>query len=137
MMDPKLWDAYHATDYVVDAPGGAIALRVGKCSPTLDRLLSEHGADQAVFITAWNPQSVRLAAVENGSRQEALVREVRGRGYAVIGGHGAGAGGDWPAEDSLLVVGMPAEEGMELGMRFGQLAVVFARVGGVVELLWC
>jgi Protein of unknown function (DUF3293) len=137
MMDPKLWEAYRATDYVVDATGGAIALRVGEHSPALNRLLKESGADQAVFITAWNPQSMRLAAEENGSRQSELVREVRGRGYAVIGGRGVGTGGGWPAEDSVLVVGMEAEEARELGRRFGQLAVVFARVGRMVELLWC
>lgn len=45
--------------------------------------------------------------------------------------------GTWPAEDSILVVGIGRAEAKSVGRLFGQIAVVFAEPGRPVELWLC
>lgn len=129
--------AYRRTTYRVDAPGGSIDLRIGEASPALDALLRSEGVDCWAFVTAWNPRSEKLSIKNNRLRNIALCGELRCAGLRWWPGQGVGDGGDWPPEDSLLVLGLNAVDALALGRRHGQHAVVTGRVGECAVLRWC
>lgn len=137
MIDPDLLRAYKKTRFVVRAPGGEIVLRVGERNLQLDALMEKFGAVSSAFVTAWNPGSVNLSPEENQTRQTTLTEEVRKAGYVSFCGEGVGEDQAWAPEASVLIVGILRGDAQRLGMRFGQLALVFAERGRAVEVLLC
>ncbi|MBS0261646.1 MAG: DUF3293 domain-containing protein, partial [Planctomycetes bacterium] len=134
-----LRSAYEATSYWVDdAPGGSFALRCGAHCRELDTLLSGAGQTSWIYITACNPQSERLSEAENEQRLHALTERLLLRQPQTVVYHGRGVGqaGDWPAEPSLLVLGLDAAQGQMLAREFGQTAFLAGRAGQRVELVW-
>jgi hypothetical protein len=132
----RLEPAYLATSYVADTPVGRLALRVGKASPELDRLLAAAGATAWAFVTACNPGSRRLSDAENAGRTQRLRDEVEWSAYAVYRGEGVGDAGDWPPEAGVLILGMAEAEALELARRYGQAAIVVGEMAGVARLAW-
>jgi len=115
------WQAYRSA--VVDlARPGMPALRIvpstaGSTGAWPDGL----GAPVSV-VTAWNPDSVRLAADVNAARHRLLTRELATRGLTwwpatgrdPVAGH---------AEEGVAVLGLAEDDAVELGRRHGQAAV--------------
>ncbi len=134
-----LEQAYRATTYRVEVPAGSgIAIRVGDRHGALDALLAERAAASWMYVTAYNPGSVRRSDAENEEAQRRLVEDVtRGGAVAIYRGFSVGDDGAWPPEPSLLVLGPSRDEARAIGRRFGQLAVVCGERGGPAELLWC
>jgi hypothetical protein len=62
---------------------------------------------------------------------------VQANGFQFFLGWGVGEEGNWPPEESILIVGIDRKSAVEIASRHGQLAVVFARYGEPVELLIC
>lgn len=137
MINSKLLKAYQDTRFIISARDGEITLRIGEASEQLDTLLREYGAKSCAFITAWNPGSIRLADRENEKRQGALIEEARRRGYALLTGRGVGTDGNWPPEDSILIIGIGRDDATEIGRFFGQLCIVYSEHGSPAELLLC
>jgi hypothetical protein len=135
--EDALWEAYRSTHYVVFGPEGELVLQVGAGSEALDRLLDDRGVRTWCFITAWNPASVRLDARANRARNAALKREIEAGGHEVLDGEGRGVAGDWPAEASLLVLGIERAPAIGLAQRFGQRAIVAGERGAAAELVDC
>jgi hypothetical protein len=136
-VDEALIDAYGRTAFVADTPRGRLTLRVGARSPELDDLLLSAGASSWAFVTAWNPRSVRASDHENIRRGRELGRIVAERGLVAYPGAGIGDDRTWPPEPSLLILGIGHAEAVELGRRFGQLAIVYGERGGCAELVLC
>jgi hypothetical protein len=133
----SLLAAYKATNYWVDdAPCGPFHFRIGEQCPALDRLLSETGFNEWVYITACNPGSRHLPDAENASRMFELESRLRTLPCVICHGRGVGTIGDWPPEPSLLVLGLSEDQGLELGRSFGQAAIVVGRRGEPARLLW-
>ena len=59
------------------------------------------------------------------------------RGYEAFPGEGVGDDGEWPAEASLLILGMSRAEATALGHAHAQRAVVWGGVGESALLLIC
>lgn len=137
MPDAELERAFLNTRYIVDAPGGAIAIRIGECCPSLDALLAEHGVTCWTFVTANNPKAEKLNNKINMLRNISLCAEVLDRGCALLTGRGQADAGDWPEEESVLVFGMNAADAVALGARYGQHAVVTGNIGECAVLRWC
>lgn len=137
MIDPALLRAYKKTRFVVRAPEEEIVLRIGERNLQLDALMAKFGAVSSPFVTAWNPSSVNLSIEENQTRQARLTEEVRKAGYVSFCGEGVGEDQAWAPEASILIVGILRGDAQRLGIRFGQLAVLFAEPGRPVELLLC
>lgn len=135
--DPELERAYRNTTYIVDVPDGAMAIRIGERCPRLDALLAKHGTSCWALVTAWNPRSEQLSNKNNELRNKSLCAELRQRGYAALKGRGQADAGDWPPEESLLVLGMVAADAVALGARYGQHAVVTGVAGECAVLRWC
>ena len=131
-----LLQAYRNTRYCVQLPLGEIVLRVGKHSPAVDALLHAHGLHVWVFITADNPGSIRDEH-GNPARRAQLRSHVQQLGLPSFLGRGIGDDPEWPAEESLLVLGLDAEEAIALGRQFGQLALLAGELGGPARLVCC
>jgi hypothetical protein len=127
--------AYRATSYLADGPLGRFAIRIGQPSPEADVLLDQHRVETWAFVTACNPGSEAQLSEVNEQRHLALVAAVKDH-FPSVPGEGRGDGGDWPAERSLLLLGIRREEAVQLARQFGQLALVFGQRGGAAELVW-
>jgi len=137
MVNPRLIEAYQNTEFVVEAADEQIVLRVGEPNHRIDSLLRACGETNGAYITACNPQSVRLGSPENARRHEMLQDRVRKLGHQFFSGRGIGRDGDWPAEESLFIVGVGRRRALELGRDFGQNAIVFKEIDRSTELLLC
>jgi hypothetical protein len=135
MVDPALVMLYRRTSFVVRAPKGRFVLSIGARSRALDDLLTEYEVSSCAFITAWNPGSKRLSDDHNRERHEHLLKEIQNLGHLFLEGYGVSEDEAWPPETSLLIVGITQETAEELGQRFDQNAIVFAKRGDPVELL--
>jgi len=135
MPDPALDAAYRATDYRVDGPRGPFVIRVGECNVDLEELLKDEVEFHWAYLSACNPGSVRLTDDENARRTQEL-RDLLGRWWHyVYDGVSVGPDGGWP-EPSFLVLGMPEDEAVKIGRRFGQNAVVVGRIAEPARLVW-
>ena len=132
-----LVSAYRKTCYhAPQTPVGRIECLVDTPNPALDALLAESGASSAGFITADNPFGLVLPASKNRNRHLELTELVQLNGWTHYPGLGGDADqADWPAEQSLLVIGISRHELTGLGLYFQQNAVVYAERGRAGELL--
>jgi hypothetical protein len=132
---PELAAAYENAQYVVFAARDLV-LKVGKASRELDELLEFHGAETAAFVTAANPRGARRSGERNAAAAAALGDLVAAAGYPRYMGEGRDPRGEWPAEPSLLVVGIYRENALALGRLFEQNAIVFVERGKAPELMF-
>jgi hypothetical protein len=132
-IDPGLLAAYLAAEYVVygDPP---IVLRIGERSRALDVLLEDAGTETAAFVTAANPGGRPADPADNALATEALVHAQREAGYACVPGEGRDPRGEWPAEASVLVLGISRREAEILGRSYEQNAIVVVERGKAAEL---
>ncbi len=133
-MTTEFEDAYRRTTYWVEAPSRWIRLRVGETNDDLAELLTSHGAARWAFVTADNPGSQPLPPMENGLRREALRDDIL---HECFPGVGVGDDGTWPPEHSFFVLGICRDAALDLGRRYGQVAILYGERGGPVELLAC
>lgn len=137
MLATKLQDAFDKTRYVVMLPAAKTIIRAGKpVPPAIDKVLADAGASSWAYVTAWNPGSVKQTADENNRRHVELQAAVTAGGWESFPGEGVGVSA-WLAEKSLLIIGASREDGLALGRRFEQLAIVFGERGQPAELLEC
>jgi Protein of unknown function (DUF3293) len=137
MIDDALLAAYRGTRFCADTDQGRVEIRVGESSPRLEALLGVSGCVTWAYITAYNPGSTRLADDQNQIRHHELEDVVRKLGHPMFPGDGIGADGTWPPERSVLVLGIEREAAIQLGRRFGQLAIVYGEAGGPAVLVIC
>ena len=133
-LSAELLDAYRNADYVVFAEPD-IVLRIGEPSPRLDALLEADGAATAAYLTAANPLGERRSSARNALGVGALDDLLAAAGYPRLGGEGRDPEGRWPAEPSVLVIGIYREHAAALGRLFGQNAIVFVEKGAAPELV--
>lgn len=135
-IDPGLWAAYLATDYVVDAPDGEIVLRVDAASDALAALMRALRMHTAAVLTAHNPWSLRVADDVNDAAQRALEAELSERGIPMLPAAGRDPKGEWPAESSLVAFGLSRESAAALARRYGQNAFVWVpKQGAACQLV--
>jgi hypothetical protein len=133
-LSPELAAAYENAEYVVFG-GRDIVLKVGKPSRELDALLEFHRADTAAYVTAANPRGERRSDEANAAALSALNDLIAAAGYPRYMGEGRDPRGVWPAEPSVLVIGIYRENAVALGRLFEQNAIVFAERGRAPELI--
>ena len=128
-LTPQLIAAYEEALYALDA--GPV-LRIGEENAELEGLLAARGAAGAAFITAANPRGEPRSHAEN----EAAMTQLRNAlDWPWLEGEGRDPLGRWPAERSLLVLGIGRQEAEALGRRLAQNAIVFVERGGAPELV--
>ncbi len=135
--DSDLFEAYRNTDFCVNTPRGRIVIHVGHTTSAPDLLLREAGHTTWAYLTAFNPGSTPLSQSENEARQHDLEGAIRDLGHPHYHGEGVGRDRTWPAEPSLLVLGIDRQAAIGLGIRFGQLAIVCGELGRPATLVPC
>lgn len=125
---PDLVVAYLAAEYVVYGEP-ELVLRVGERNAALDALLDAEGADTAAYVTAANPRGRPAGKAENVLATTALLQAQKEAGYACHAGEGRDPQDEWPAEPSVLVVGISRAEAAVLGRSYEQNAIVFIEKG--------
>jgi len=131
---PDLVVAYLGADYVVYGEP-ELVLRIGERNDALDALLEAEGADTAAYVTAANPHGRLAGEVDNVLATTALLRAQQDAGYACYRGEGRDPQDEWPAEPSVLVVGMSRAEAAVLGRSYEQNAIVFIEKGKAPALV--
>ena len=134
-MNQLLQYAYLNTDYHVDAPGAAFKLNVGCYSPELDQLHQKFCVNTSLYITAWNPFSELLTDEDNDAKQQALVSDITDLGLDMMTGRGIAQSGDWPPEESIIVLGCDESTAITLSQKYQQNAIVFSDGNAIPRLI--
>jgi hypothetical protein len=129
--------AYRQTTYRVTLDDGGCLIRIGRRHRDLDAVVRAARATCWACITAFNPQSTPRSPDENERRDLSLKRRLRARGIRWHSTVAFADRGDWPAEAGVFALGVSRRMAESLGRAFDQAAVVWGRVGGKAELLWC
>jgi hypothetical protein len=133
--DASLLAAYNATHYRVFAPGSAITLRINACSTPLEKLHAAHDVRSSAFITAYNPMSETTDVAINRAAQQALLTTLENAGVTWIEGEGVDPAGEWPAEASVLALGIGLDQARDIARAYRQKAFVFAGADAVPQLI--
>lgn len=129
-----LLQAYAQTHYRVDA-ATPFTLRIGVASAALLALHRRHGVACSAFITAANPRSQASDATTNADRLQRLRAHVNALGLPCIDGVGQHPSNGWPAEASLLVLGLDLDTARRLGERWDQNAIVWSGADAAPQLI--
>lgn len=117
--------AYLATEYQIWSKRPFV-LRIGQQSDELAALYQEYAVSTAAVLTAWNPRSELRPNAENEIAQAELISEIDRLALRQWSGHGADPTGEWPPEQSSLVLGLDLGTAQLLAYRFGQNGIVWA-----------
>ena len=135
IIDAVALDAYRDTDYRVFAASGLVTLRIGERNDALRALHVAAGVDCSVFITAYNPFGAVREAADNDAAMQRLLAYLGECGIVWIRGEGRGGDGVWPAEPSVLALGVTANDARHLCAMCEQNAVVVNAADAVPRLL--
>ena len=126
----ELIEAYNATEYKVFSP--TIIITVGKLNKELDKLLFENNETEWSYITSCNPYSRDCSEDENKNYYESLLQHVSD--YKYYEGVGQGINTSWPAEKSILIIGISESQAIQIGNKYNQNAIVLGKYEQVAEL---
>jgi hypothetical protein len=136
-MEKSLERAFRAAEYWVEPPGAEpLCLEIDQRSEALDALLAGAGARRWAIVTAWNPPGREPDDDANEVAQHALEQVIRSAGLTAWPGHNQAPDGTH-REPTFVILELPADEAVSLGVRFGQAAVVAGELGGPARLLGC
>lgn len=135
MLDPKLIEAYHQTNYVVFVGKREVTIRIGEVPQLFLDLIPEAAMSTWAFITAANPRSQQLPEEENTTRNGLLIDELACNCRMFLRGEGRGVARDWPAEKSVCIIGLTKAEATKLAKKFDQNAIVWGKGTGKAELV--
>lgn len=132
----SLQTAYQEAIYEVYDAEQIISLRIGELHPLLDCLLTNYHCTTWALITAFNPFSRCLSASENQQRHLRLSEYLQPLNFPLIEAVGKDQHGEWTPEQSLLILGIPLSQGMNIGRLFEQNALVYGELGKRAQLQW-
>lgn len=130
----ELFEAFHATRYIVHAEGREIVLRAEGQSEELRQLLMEHGVSSCAFLTAFNPYSEKTDSQINAANQQRLLRQIRDNNWKYYEGEGRGTSPEDWREPSFLILGISLAEATELAKYYQQTAFLYGQADGATRL---
>ena len=134
VISKDLIKAYESTDFHVLEPRIFI-LKIGQGSPEVADLYSQMGVSSAGFITAWNPFSEEKSSDQNRRSQAELQRTLSLEGLPTLNAIGVDPSGEWPSEESFLILGLSLERAKVLGTDFSQNAIVWIGADATPKLV--
>ena len=134
MISEELISAYKKTDYNVSS-SPPFTLKIGQFSDELIDLYKLYECNTAAYITAYNPYSKETTGAQNELAQSELERELASRSLIFLLGEGKDTEGRWPAEKSVLILGIDYSTAKKLAVKYRQNAFVWINVDGVPELV--
>jgi hypothetical protein len=132
----ELTTAYRATEYRFRGDDHEGVVRIGERCLWLEALLQRASMTTWAYITACNPNSIELSDMDNAARMGELRSEVQQLKLPYLPGKAIDPTAKWPAEPSLLILGISLDDAVKLGRRFGQLALVAGELGEPACLTW-
>jgi hypothetical protein len=135
LISQELISAFLATDYRVRSDTGPFVLRIGQRSNELSDLFERTGLKSAAFITAENPFSVSVSDKDNHASHSRLCEDLARLSLQFFEGEGQGDDETWPAEKSVLILGIERDDAGSLGTKYGQNAIVWIGAEAVPELI--
>jgi len=130
--------AYLQTLYRILVDGAPIDRRIGQADAEADeRLRREAGCRRCwALVTAWNRGSLPCDEGLNRQRQAQLLQQLAQLGQPHLPALHRSPAGDWPEEESCLLIDPPPGRAAALGQAYGQVAVVTATLGEAPQLVW-
>ena len=127
--DDELLDAYRATVWTVETAAGTVDVRLNRPA---DAQLRPSGV-----VTAYNPASIARTPEENRTADQELMRHVRSLGvpFRRTLARGSAPGAEEWEEPGFLLLGDVRPLLVELGLVFGQNAVLWTDATGAVSLV--
>lgn len=125
MLDPKLLDAYRRTDYFIDIGSRLLCFRIDEHCPALDSLLRKYSCNTAALISADNPRSELLTEQQNQQRRQQFDAELKQRQLKCFEGFNRAQRGDWPDEQTRLVLGIDQQGAETLAHQLEQHGFLF------------
>jgi len=122
--------AYLAADFIVDADPSFV-MHVGHRCDALARL----GIARCAFITACNPLGEAADDATNARRQQEFAQQLAQRGLSWMTGAGCYPKQEWPAEPSLLVLDLSADDAKAIGHQLRQNAILWCGADHVPQLI--
>ena len=122
----ELLGAYQATEYWVGKGPDAFCLHIDRPSKQLAELLKSNGKSSAAFVTAYNPYSRPCSEAYNTLAHERLRLALKSEFDYFTEGVGQDSAGNWPQENSFLVMGIDLQRAKNLGNQFEQNAIVWS-----------
>ena len=113
----------------------SIVLKVGVPSNPLQTLHSKSGVVCSAFIAASNPQSRAQTDNQSAQRMQGLIEVLQARSLLWFPGTGQHPANGWPAEPSLLVMGLSLAAARVLAGSFEQNAFVWSGSDATPELI--
>ena len=134
MIKSDLEKAFEETNFIIDiSKNQSILLRINQPCVELEELFPT--LNSWAFVTAWNPLPTILSLNENSERNFKLEHDIKDLELNYFHGKGVAADGNW-SEDSFFILGCSKTIAIELGKKYGQLAIVYGERGGVNQLLF-
>lgn len=134
MISEELISAYKKTDYNVSS-SPPFTLKIGQFSDELIDLYKLYGFTTVAYITVYNPYSNETTGAQNELVQSELERELASRSLIFLPGEGKDTEGRWPAEKSVLILGIDYSAAKKLAVKYRQNAFVWINVDGKPELI--
>ena len=127
--DAELLDAYRGTTWTVEMTAGTVDVRLDALA---DAQLRPSG-----IVTAYNPASIARTPDDNRAADQELLRHVRSLGvqFRRTVARGGASGADEWEEPGFLLLGDVRPLLVELGLVFGQNAVLWIDATGAVSLV--
>ena len=132
-LHPSLLRAYRAAHYALE--GRPWMLHEGQPQPQLLALYQRHAVQCATYFTAVNPLGELLPDATNARRMQQLRADLQRAGWAWLNGQALDPDGEWPAEDSVLVLGMNLHTARAWGQQWQQNAVLHCNAQAVPQLV--
>ncbi len=134
-LSEELVGKYLAAQYQAWIDTSVVTLQIGCQSAPLAALLQATGNRSAVYVTACNPASEVATSQENQSAMARLYERLACYSNHIYRGTGIDPSGEWPAEESLLTLGIDLSIAKKIGDEFGQNAIVWIDSAAIPHLV--
>lgn len=134
VISQELIRAYENTDFRVLEPS-SFSLKIDQRSPEVADLFVQMGLNTACLLTAWNPFSEETSDEQNRRSQAELRRALSLEGLPTLNAIGVDPSDNWPAEESVFVLGLSLERAKAFGADFGQNAIVWMGADATPKLI--
>jgi hypothetical protein len=134
-LPPALVAAYRAARYEITGAQPSFVLAIDVPSTELAACHRAYGVRGSALLTACNPHSRQRTAAANAAAMARLGTQLATRGLPLLAARGVDPAGEWPPEESLLVLGLGTAEAAATARAFGQAAFVLAGDDAVPRLV--
>jgi hypothetical protein len=135
VIDPALIKAYRQAVNEINMLEQDLILCIGEVNHPLVEFMKQEQVTTAACLTAFNPYSQELSLDENQVAQDQLLADLDSLSIHYLKGQGRDAAALWPAEPSVLALGITLQNTEIIAHRYGQNAFVWiGNLDGFVSL---